>query len=749
MRFRLKPKARPSDAPSKPTATNGTAASTKPPTLRVTGELTDEGCIALIDEIRSLRDQYFFDEVRLRISSSPGGRFSSLDFFAESVAELRAAGMRISTHAVATVASAAAVMLSLGDVRTAHPKANLTYHHGRLLGVDGAVTAAGAEVIAHSLQRVDAQLIALLVDRALSGPPPRADAPEEAFNEGDWLVIDRLSRTAGRKRSKSLRLLRKRVAKAFKSSSELKRLYTELCALDTPVSPQLALELGLVDAVGDGRLNERGAVPDVDGLTVPEWEALYPGGRVPRYALTRHTLILGETGSGKTASGVLPMIGAVMRPDSPVSCALVIDPKGEISPIVERLAGPGCTVRLLKAGEDSIDVMGRANGVAADVSNGKWLSAAQKILARAATLSDSPARVFAGKSASSGKSAYWEQEGSRLARCALALALILTRDGRLDGLLSGEGRIKDPLHATLTDFGEFAGLLGRGERKPPLNVLAAAQRALDGFFLPEGRFSAAAVMDALWDAGLNDSATDAVRREALYFASISGATGQISGLLGEARFCFSAFVDPVASRSLLFGIEQREATVDFAPDIEAQTAKERTMYVYQPGIRSEGETLIAKALKAAYFEATLTSPARRERGSKMPLAFYVADEFQRFVTADSAHGEQSFLDTCRSFGAGCVLATQSTASILHALETAGEPSPRTAIEILLSNTASKLLFRSTGRGARDIVGDLCPGDGPDRVVAVRPPATLRPGECYASLPDGRFERRQLQMFEPD
>ena len=161
---------------------------------------------------------------------------------------------------------------------------------------------------------------------------------------------------------------------------------------------------------------------------------------------------------------------------------------------------------------------------------------------------------------------------------------------------------------------------------------------------------------------------------------------------------------------------------------------------------------MAKALKAGFFEAILTSPARRDRGSQMPLAFYVADEFQRFVTADSAHGEQSFLDTCRSFGAGCVLATQSTASILHALETAGEPSPRTAIEILLSNTASKLLFRSTGRGARDIVGDLCPGEGPDRVVAVRPPATLRPGECYASLPDGRFERRQLRQlrqFEPD
>ena len=724
--------------------------------LSFCGELTDESGIALIDEIRTLRDRFFFDAVRLRITS-PGGACTALRYFADSVRELRREGMVVSTHAVATVASAAAVMLSIGDVRTAHPRARLLYHNGRIPpGAGGAaITANGAETVAASLRDTDAEIVSLLASRAALGPPPAADAPEAAFAADDWRIVERLGPGKGRGRGEALRRLRKRVARAFKATSKkrLAALYADLCALDAPMSPQLALELGLIDAVGDGRPTGKGCAAAVgDGLTVPEWEPLHPGGQVPRFALTRHTLILGETGSGKTASGVLPVVGAIMRPDSPVSCSLVIDPKGEIAPVVERLAGPGCDVRLLRADAESIDVMGRRSSVAEDVAQGRWLSAAQAMLARAASLSDSPARVLAGKAASSGNHAFWENEGSRLARCVLAFTLMLSRGDRLQSLLSrsvpwDDGRLREGLAV----FGEFAGLPGRDGQEPPVNALALAQRAFEEFFVPDGHeaLCATEVMDALASEPCAGTQFDEVRREAAHFARTAKAFNQYAGLMGEARCCFAAFADPAVSRSLLFGVEREAATVDFAPGIEADCAKgRRVVHVHQPALRSDGETLVAKALKAAFFEAVLTSPARRERGSAMPLALYVADEFQRFVTSDASHGEQSFLDACRAFGAGCVLATQSQASIRHALATAGEPSPDTAIAILLANTATKLAFRSTERGVRDMVGALCPGDGPDRVVAVRPPTTLRPGECYASLPDGRFERRQLRQFEP-
>ena len=114
------------------------------------------------------------------------------------------------------------------------------------------------------------------------------------------------------------------------------------------------------------------------------------------------------------------------------------------------------------------------------------------------------------------------------------------------------------------------------------------------------------------------------------------------------------------------------------------------------------------------------------------------------------HGEQSFLDTCRSFGAFCVLACQSVSSMEHALEEGGDSwqKNRAALDILLNNTANKFFFRSTDQALQGYLDRLCPpanGYGP--LIRVRPPSTLQPGECYASLSDGRFERCQLLPFK--
>ena len=722
------------------------------PTINFTGTLTDENAIELIDRIRVLRDQFYFDEVQLRIAS-PGGQLTALKYVAECVQELQGDGLKIATHAITTVASAAAVMLSLGDVRTAHRKSLLRFHTGRLPGVHGAITAKGAESIATALNSADDEIVSLLVDRAARAPAPEADTPVELFAIGDWTVIDRLSPRNARKPKTMLRMFRKRVADAYKDpSTRLRKLYSDFCALDSAVSPYLALELGLIDAVGDCDPRERSAVADDGGgLMVPEWESLYAGGRVPRAALTRHTLILGETGSGKTASGILPVLSAITGEASPVSCALVIDPKSEIYPLLRRYAGPDCTVRLLRAGVDSINVMGKSTTVAEDVSEGKWIAAAQTILACAASISDSPARVFAGRSASSAVNSFWEAEGSRLARCVLAFTLLITKkDGRLEELVSNDLHLLESKRRHLTEFAEFAGLLGDGKQERPPNVLAIAHRALHDFFVEStvSSMSAAEVIDALRKADMADGDHDAVDQDANYWERISSAANQYAGVLGEARVCFAGFADPAASKSLFFGLERKEATVDFAPDVEVDNAsKGRVIYVYQPALGHNEDALIAKALKRSFFQTVLSSPARRERGGKMPLCLYVADEFHRFITSDTLHGEQSFLDSCRSFGTACVLATQSEASIRHALALAREPSPDTAIKILLTNTATKLVFRSTEESVRKLVDGLSPGDGPHRLTAIRPPTTLSPGECYASLPDGRFERRQLKQYK--
>ena len=720
------------------------------PTIHFSGPLDDDNCIELIDRIRVLRDDLFYSEVQLRLAS-PGGQLSALKYFADSLRGLQAGGLTIFTHAITKVGSAAAVLLSLGDVRTAHRKSLLLYHTGRVPGMGGAITAKSAESLATALTSADDEIVSLLVDRAALSPPPEADTPPDLFALWDWQVIGRLSPGNARKPETKLRRFRRRVAEAFKTPAKLGKLYSEFCTLDAPISPYLARELGLIDRVGDGNSDtqEQGAATDDGGLAVPEWAALYTTGRVPRAALTRHTLVLGESGSGKTVSGVLPILSALAREGSPVSCALVIDPKWELLPVVRGLAGADCSVRVVRAGVDSVNVMAGARSVAEDVSNGQWMAAAGKILARTAGFADSPGRIFAGKPTSSARNAFWENEGARLAQCVLAFTLLISRSGLLAKLQSNTEDLCQETRDKLADFGKFAGL-GDDTGAPAFNVVAIAHRALGELFVTSRRSSmpAMVVIEALRKQGTADDDTDAIHKEVSYWDGVSGAVNQYVGVLGEARVCLAAFADPAPAKSLFFGVEKVKATVDFTSDVGADTvATGRSIYVYQPALSSE-DALVAKCLKGAFFESVLASPDRRDRGAKMPLAIYIADEFHRFVTSDDAHGEQSFLDTARSFGAACVLATQSDASLRHALALAGEPAPDTAIRIILTNTATKLVFRSSEHGVRYLLDGICPGSGPHRVTAIRPPSTLRPGECYASLPDGRFERRQLKPFEP-
>ena len=700
--------------------------------------LTSESCINLVDRIRHLRDDYFFGEVQIRLSS-PGGEVTALEYYETAARELREGGFAIDTHAVTRVSSAAAVMLSLGDERTAHPKAALLYHTGRVAGVDGALTAKGAASIADALGNVDGEIIGLLAERAARAPCPAGDTPREQFTANDWRVIGRLSGNA-RRPDTALRRFRKRVAEAFDGGPEkLRALYTDFCSLDAPISPYLAVELGLIDQVGDG---ERGAAaqPDDPGLTIPQWEPLYPNGQVPRSSLTRHTLILGESGSGKTVSGILPVLSAIVRNEAPVSCALVIDPKHELLPAIRSMAGPGVRVRLLQPGEDSLDLMAGPRSVAEDIDAGRWMTAARKMLARASSFAPSGACVLAGKAASSARNSFWEIEGAAYAQAVLAFSLLISQKEGWERLLPTVQEGSEQGHR-LASFGRFAGLPGGRGGSPPINALAAGKRALGDFFAATG--AAEFVLDVACGEDESDEAGD-LRRAIRYTDQIRVAEQHYAGMLAEARRCFYQFAEDAPARSLLFGVEAAVPTVDFSAAVDAEGGP--TIFVLQPEDNG-GDTMIAKAIKGAFFEAVLNSPARRERGADMPLAFYIADEFHRFITSDETHGEQSFFDRARSYGAGCVVATQAVSSVVHSLSVAREPAVATATRLLLTNTASKLFFRSTEQETRNLLDSICPGTGPNRVTGLRPPSTLRPGECYASLPDGRFERRQLKPLD--
>ena len=865
--------------------------------VKVTSAVTDELAVELVSCIRRLRDECFHDRVELEIASN-GGSVAALGYFLDALDGFRAGGMEFVTRALTSAASAAAVLVALGDRREASGGALLRFHAVRTSGVDE-VTAQTAGALQGMLETADDRLMRRLVERGLraggAAPPPVAEAAA-AMHDADWRVAAVLAGAAVTPRlgpEEVLARLRRRVGRCLRDSEggELRRLYDGLFAFDAPISAALARELRLLDAVvNPGAPEVRAERPAAAVCRIPEWRAAFaPDGGVDRRLLCRHVLILGETGSGKTASGVLPAAAALLDPDNPVGCALVVDPKREIGPELRRLAASGgASVRTFEpragAGGPALDMMrGRDWSVAADLDAGRCLSAAHRILLRAGSLSpDNPANTLAGRTDGL-REPYWPIEGARMAKTAVALALTALR--RRAQLFAGLRTPEPPPDAakaalrTLRRLGvkagvlapEPAGLRGVVERtlaaadevwemhgrlsssrargdgddewedewedeedgaeaavvQAVAKAAAALRRDAGRLFPGAGGKGVRADLKRIADAAAESGSESGLRRaaEALPLAATrclddaelrpapnvlalasdllmtafrsapaaggslgashlakallplaesaeelemldqvehwdaladDAASGHYAGLQSHAQNCLWEFADAAPAWTLYFGAEPQlgcggpaaPALLDF--DAAVDDERGRRLFLVQPALGGANDALVAKALKARFFEAVLGSRRRLRDGGRMPLVGYVADECHRFVTSDPAHGEQSFLDACRSFGAFCVLACQSVSSLKHALAAAGGGAAMNAaaVSVLLNNAGAKLFFRTTDPETHGLIAGLCPEptEGP-KVVDLRPPSTLLPGECYAALADGRFERRRLEAFD--
>lgn len=734
------------------------------------GALDWDGARALADALEVAVEGYFYRVVEL-VVTSPGGELRALRFVLDAMGAHRARGVRLRTRVLSDAQSAAAVLCCLGDERIAAPGARLLLHASRALNVD-TVTAPESAALGAVLERHDAALVALLVERALGGvDPDRALGAEPA----DRAALEHLlPGRRGRGLRALARTLGRRVTRAVRigDRATLERTYRRLLAGGHALSAPLARTLGLIDAVV-----APGAVPvacdaERDGLVIPEWAALFPtSGAVPRALLTRHLLVLGETGSGKTASAILPVVAAMARaPAHRLGAALVIDPKCELAPVLERLAPQ--RLRHLRAGDVALDLMaGPRHRLDADLAAGRWIRAATRIALRvAAFVPASPMRTLRATEPPPGVDPFFAQEGAALACAVLALVLMLTApDAPAPGTwLAGDPGGRAWVEALL------ARAAGTAQARGP-NAVALTAWALAGpllapvpasaptlSYLPDGTVCSGAASRWLFariaraslertGPALSDEGRDLLERVGDYWAPMADVRPQFAGVRASAATACAALAAPAAARTLYFGCEPgaRAASVDFARAV-APRDDAGPLVLFQPA-RDDSDALVAVALKALFFEAVLESPERARAGSALPLVGYVADEAHRFLTSDPVHGEQSFLDTCRSFGAMCVLACQSVASFEHALaHRGGSPAQnKSAVAMLWSNTASKLVFRTTDPQTAARVGALCPLR-PDiaGVTRVRPPGSLQTGECYALLADGRFERRALERFAP-
>jgi len=172
----------------------------------------------------------------------------------------------------------------------------------------------------------------------------------------------------------------------------------------------------------------------------------------------------------------------------------------------------------------------------------------------------------------------------------------------------------------------------------------------------------------------------------------------------------------------------------------AELIEHGAVIVFQPRKKATHD-LVGKALKSAFFRA-----AFERKDMQRPMGYF-CDEAQRFLTTDEETGEHSVFDTARAYRLTACIATQSMA----ALQTAVGAGPRaiTALDSIVVNTPTKACFRTTDVASLQLMKRFIPPDprGLGHVLNARPPSSLKVGECYFSL-GHEWGRSRYRLTEP-
>lgn len=143
--------------------------------IRLLGEVNNQSIFTLCDEIDLAIDYYQYKKVDIQIDS-PGGSIASLDYYLSKLERWRKKGIIIGTLGLTSVASAAAIILSLGTTgyRRAYSSSMLLYHNSRISREKWVATKDSLQFESEALEKTDKRLIKRLIDHILSGFQSRA-----------------------------------------------------------------------------------------------------------------------------------------------------------------------------------------------------------------------------------------------------------------------------------------------------------------------------------------------------------------------------------------------------------------------------------------------------------------------------------------------------------------------------------------------------------------------------------------------
>ncbi|RFO96680.1 hypothetical protein DIC66_11715 [Rhodoferax lacus] len=139
-------------------------------TLEINTDISEASAIEIEKHLERLFGYYHYEQVTLKINS-PGGAVIGLEHILECVERWRTAGRSVQTLAMFRAASAAAMLMALGEVgsRTAHRNTSLLYHHARVGSNAYTLTSGVADKLAAVLKVVDQGLVQRLVNHCNQG----------------------------------------------------------------------------------------------------------------------------------------------------------------------------------------------------------------------------------------------------------------------------------------------------------------------------------------------------------------------------------------------------------------------------------------------------------------------------------------------------------------------------------------------------------------------------------------------------
>ncbi len=410
-----------------------------------------------------------------------------------------------------------------------------------------------------------------------------------------------------------------------------------------------------------------------------------------------NTIAIGGTGSGKTKSVVIPLLEALL--DYELTCGkqaslLVIDPKRELTAVVtSKLASRGELARLVVIGE----------------------TMPIPIFAKDCTLSMSDRlaklEVFAPAEHAASDHSYWKNLGMGVVRDLLQLEQAFSQSTggkRLANLMCKELCLPDT--AGLGFWPQLRAVLAHSRTsKARLKEVDMLLRSL----CAQAMVSAQATQVMQVYAG-----DEELMRQWCY--AIQSAEPMVNAL-ANPDIAQYVDLDPIQ--------------IDHGQHTDIPDLMERGKIVLFCPEPTEGHRIAAMSIKQRFFESVFSRIDQRR-----PMGI-VIDEAHKFVTSDAETGEQGFLDRCRAYRCLVVLATQSIASLKHALGSSN--TAQTAVEILTANTPTKIVMRTTDIETVAWLKTQLPSrDGDAHIIDVRRPATLRPGEAYFLLANGAWGRKR-------